>query len=96
MYSFEDAMKSIFAVLSGWQGDKIAQEQIGNYFVSTVETAIHGWETAICKDNGRLVIAARYANKEEAEAGHKTWCSFVKINEPQYIFSPQTERIEAL
>lgn len=96
MDSFEDTVKGIFARLSGWKGDKIGQEHIDNYFVSTIETPVQGWETAIRKDNGYLVIVARYANKEEAQAGHDTWCSFLKLNKPTHAYSVQTEEIEVL
>lgn len=93
-----DLIKGILARMNGWEGDKIGSDQIDDYTVSTCETPDYGWETAIRKNNpwGTWVIVARYPNKEEAQAGHNTWCSFLKLNKPTHAYSVQTEEIEVL
>ena len=97
MDSFNDILKDIMAKLNGWEGDGIDSDVIDDYIVDTCETANFGWETAIRKAPwGNWIIVARYPNKEEAQAGHNTWCSFLKLNKPTHAYSVQTEEIEVL
>jgi hypothetical protein len=97
MDSIDDILKGILANLNGWKGDSIGSDKIDNYIIDTCETSDYGWKTAIRKTPlGDWVIVARYPNKEEAQAGHNTWCSFLKLNRPTHAYSVQTEKIEVL
>ena len=96
MDDWREMLQAIFAAAKGWQGERIGYDTIDNYIISTVETYDQGWETAIRKMTGTWVIVARYPNKEEAQAGHDTWCSFLKLNKPTHAYSVQTKEIEVL
>lgn len=98
MDNMDDILRAIImAKLDDWAGNAIGPDEIDDYVVSTCETAVFGWETAITKAPlDHWVVVARYANKEEAQAGHNTWCSFLKLNKPTHAYSVETEKIEVL
>lgn len=66
----------------------VAQEQVGDYFVSTVFLCIdHNFlgsgppilfETMVFDKNENSVYTERYRSYEEAEEGHKAACNLVK------------------
>lgn len=90
MDSIESMLYGILASLGGYQGERVGKTQVGNYTVSTVDTADAGWETAIWKNLENMVIVARYETKEEAKQGHQDWVEACKLN-PTVAWSVQLE-----
>lgn len=83
------SMFGIFANLFN-KPDRIARDTVGEYTISTMFTIDQGYETAIWKGNGEIVIVARYETKEEAETGHAVWQSVCELN-PKRLWSVQFE-----
>ena len=58
------------------KADKVGNDIIGDYTIDTCDTMDQGYETAMWKDNGDIIIVERYPNKMRAEVGHSKWCEF--------------------
>ena len=59
--------------------EKIGRDYVGAYTIDTCYTFDQGWETAIWKDGGEIIIVARYESKEEAQIGHEDWVSVCRL-----------------
>ena len=89
-------MDSLFDLLFGImnndysKADKVGNDVIGDYTIDTCDTVDQGYETAMRKDNGDIIIVERYPNKMRAEIGHSQWCEFAKTN-PKFVYSVQLD-----
>ena len=89
MDSFFDLM---FGIMNNdySKADKVGNDVIGDYTIDTCDTVDQGYETAIWKDDGDIIIVERYPNKMRAEVGHSKWCEFAKTN-PKFVYSVQLD-----
>ena len=89
-------MDSLFDLIFGImnndysKADKVGNDIIGNYTIDTCDTVDQGYETAMWKDDGDIIIVERYPNKMRAEIGHSKWCEFAKTN-PKFVYSVQLD-----
>ena len=89
-------MDSLFDLMFGImnndysKADKVGNDIIGNYTIDTSDTVDQGYETAMWKDDGDIIIVERYPNKMRAEIGHSKWCEFAKTN-PKFVYSVQLD-----
>ena len=89
-------MDSLFDLLFGImnndysKADKVGNDVIGDYTIDTCDTVDQGYETAMWKDDGDIIIVERYPNKMRAEVGHSKWCEFAKTN-PKFVYSVQLD-----
>ena len=89
-------MDSFFDLLFGImnndysKADKVGNDIIGDYTIDTCDTVDQGYETAMWKDDGDIIIVERYPNKMRAEVGHSKWCEFAKTN-PKFVYSVQLD-----
>lgn len=89
-------MDSLFDLMFGImnndysKADKVGHDIIGNYTIDTSDTVDQGYETAMWKDDGDIIIVERYPNKMRAEIGHSKWCEFAKTN-PKFVYSVQLD-----
>ena len=89
-------MDSLFDLMFGImnndysKADKVGNDVIGDYTIDTCDTIDQGYETAMWKDNGDIIIVERYPNKMRAEVGHSKWCEFAKTN-PKFVYSVQLD-----
>lgn len=89
-------MDSLFELMFGImnndysKADKAGHDVIGDYTIDTCDTVDQGYETAMWKGDGDIIIVERYPNKERAEAGHTKWCEFAKTN-PDHVYSVQVD-----
>ena len=89
-------MDSLFDLMFGImnndysKADKVGRDVIGDYTIDTCDTVDQGYETAMWKDNGDIIIVERYPNKMRAEIGHSKWCEFAKTN-PKFVYSVQLD-----
>lgn len=89
-------MDSLFDLMFGImnngysKADKVGRDTIGDYTISTCDTMDQGYETAMWKGDGDIIIVERYPNKERAETGHTKWCEFAKTN-PESVYSVQVD-----
>ena len=89
-------MDSLFDLLFGImnndysKADKVGNDVIGDYTIDTSDTVDQGYETAMWKDDGDIIIVERYPNKMRAEVGHSKWCEFAKTN-PKFVYSVQLD-----
>ena len=89
-------MDSLFDLMFGImnndysKADKVGHDVIGDYTIDTCDTVDQGYETAIWKDDGDIIIVERYPNKMRAEVGHSKWCEFAKTN-PKFVYSVQLD-----
>ena len=72
------------------KADKVGHDIIGDYTIDTCDTVDQGYETAMWKDDGDIIIVERYPNKMRAEIGHSKWCEFAKTN-PKFVYSVQLD-----
>lgn len=72
------------------KADKVGHDVIGDYTIDTCDTVDQGYETAMWKDDGDIIIVERYPNKMRAEVGHSKWCEFAKTN-PKFVYSVQLD-----
>ena len=72
------------------KADKVGRDVIGDYTIDTCDTVDQGYETAIWKGDGDIIIVERYPNKMRAEIGHSKWCEFAKTN-PKFVYSVQLD-----
>ena len=72
------------------KADKVGNDIIGDYTIDTCDTVDQGYETAMWKDDGDIIIVERYPNKMRAEIGHSKWCEFAKTN-PKFVYSVQLD-----
>lgn len=75
--------------------DKAGRDTIGDYTIDTCETPDFGWETALWKGSGDIVIVARYTNKEEAIRGHQDWMNVCNLK-PTKVWSVQLDEYVTL
>lgn len=80
MDNLEALLDEIVTELQNYNGERIGRTRVGDYTVSTLDSIIAGWSTAIWKGSGDLVIVAYYATKEEALQGHQDWVDACKLN----------------
>lgn len=89
-------MDSLFDLMFGImnndysKADKVGNDIIGDYTIDTCDTMDQGYETAIWKNDGDIIIVERYPNKMRAEVGHSKWCEFAKTN-PKFVYSVQLD-----
>ena len=89
-------MDSLFDLMFGImnndysKADKVGNEVIGDYTIDTCDTVDQGYETAMWKDDGDIIIVERYPNKMRAEVGHAKWCEFAKTK-PKFVYSVQLD-----
>ena len=89
-------MDSLFDLMFGImnndysKADKVGNDIIGDYTIDTCDTVDQGYETAMWKDDGYIIIVERYPNKMRAEIGHSKWCEFAKTN-PKFVYSVQLD-----
>lgn len=89
-------MDSLFDLMFGImnndysKADKVGHDVIGDYTIDTCDTVDQGYETAMWKDDGDIIIVERYPNKMRAEVGHSKWCEFAKTN-PKFVYSVQLD-----
>lgn len=89
-------MDSLFDLLFGImnndysKADKVGNDVIGDYTIDTCDTVDQGYETAMWKGDGDIIIVERYPNKMRAEIGHSKWCEFAKTN-PKFVYSVQLD-----
>lgn len=89
-------MDSLFDLMFGimnndyFKADKVGHDVIGDYTIDTCYTVDQGYETAMWKDDGDIIIVERYPNKMRAEIGHSKWCEFAKTN-PKFVYSVQLD-----
>ena len=89
-------MDSLFDLMFGImnndysKADKVGHDIIGDYTIDTCDTVDQGYETAMWKDDGDIIIVERYPNKMRAEIGHSKWCEFAKTN-PKFVYSVQLD-----
>lgn len=89
-------MDSLFDLMFGImnndysKADKVGNDIIGDYTIDTCDTVDQGYETAMWKDDGDIIIVERYPNKMRAEIGHSKWCKFAKTN-PKFVYSVQLD-----
>lgn len=89
-------MDSLFDLMFGImnndysKADKVGNDVIGDYTIDTCDTIDQGYETAMWKDDGDIIIVERYPNKMRAEIGHSKWCEFAKTN-PKFVYSVQLD-----
>lgn len=89
-------MDSLFDLMFGImnndysKADKVGRDTIDDYTIDTCDTMDQGYETAMWKGDGDIIIVERYPNKERAEAGHTKWCEFAKTN-PEHVYSVQVD-----
>ncbi len=70
--------------------DTRMNSQVGEYTVDTCYTYDDGWETAVWRDEGRIIVVDYYRNEFAAKLGHKKWVDFMETC-PQKVFSVQLE-----
>ena len=70
--------------------EKIGCDTVGEYIIDTCCTIDQGWETAVWKNNGDMIIVGRYPSKEHAKVGHIHWCAACALN-PIKAWSVQTD-----
>ena len=89
-------MDSLFDLMFGImnndysKADKVGHDVIGDYTIDTCDTVDQGYETAMWKDDGDIIIVERYPKKMRAEIGHSKWCEFAKTN-PKFVYSVQLD-----
>ena len=89
-------MDSLFDLMFGImnndysKADKVGNDIIGDYTIDTCDTMDQGYETAMWKDDGDIIIVERYPNKMRAEIGHSKWCEFAETN-PKFVYSVQLD-----
>ena len=89
-------MDSLFDLMFGImnndysKADKVGHDVIGDYTIDTCDTVDQGYETAMWKGDGDIIIVERYPNKMRAEIGHSKWCEFAKTN-PKFVYSVQLD-----
>ena len=89
-------MDSLFDLMFGImnndysKADKVGNDIIVDYTIDTCDTVDQGYETAMWKDDGDIIIVERYPNKMRAEIGHSKWCEFAKTN-PKFVYSVQLD-----
>lgn len=89
-------MDSLFDLMFGImnndysKADKAGHDTVGDYTIDTCDTMDQGYETAMWKGDGDIIIVERYLDKERAEAGHTKWCEFAKTN-PEHVYSVQMD-----
>ena len=89
-------MDSLFDLMFGImnndysKADKVGNDIIDSYTIDTCDTVDQGYETAMWKDDGDIIIVERYPNKMRAEIGHSKWCEFAKTN-PKFVYSVQLD-----
>ena len=89
-------MDSLFDLMFGImnndysKADKAGHDIVGDYTIDTCDTMDQGYETAMWKGDGDIIIVERYPDKERAEAGHTKWCEFAKTN-PEHVYSVQVD-----
>ena len=89
-------MDSLFDLMFGImnndysKADKVGNDIIGIYTIDTCDTVDQGYETAMWKGDGDIIIVERYPNKMRAEVGHSKWCEFAKTN-PKFVYSVQLD-----
>ena len=89
-------MDSLFDLMFGImnndysKADKVGCDVISDYTIDTCDTVDQGYETAMWKNDGDIIIVERYPNKMRAEVGHSKWCEFAKTN-PKFVYSVQSD-----
>ena len=92
-------MDSIYSTLFGLMfgdystAEKVGRDTVGDYTIDTCFTIDQGWETAVWKGDGDMIIVGRYADRMSAEEGHAEWCEVCAMN-PVEAWSVQLEEYE--
>lgn len=89
-------MDSLFDLMFGImnndysKADKVGRDVIGDYTINTCDTVDQGYETAMWKGDGDIIIVERYPDKARAEQGHQKWVDFAKMK-PKDVYSVQVD-----
>lgn len=86
---------TLFGALFGSRGEVVGRDTVGDYTIDTCYTIDQGWETAVWRGDGDIVIVGRYPDKETAREGHEDWCAACLSN-PTSVWSVQTDSYEEL
>ena len=73
--------------------DKAGRDTVGDYTIDTCLTIDQGWETAVWRGNGPIIIVGRYPSKESAIKGHEDWVEACRLS-PMLAWSVQTDCYE--
>lgn len=92
MDSFENLLFGLFNN-NRKETDVVGNDEVGDYVIDTCYTIDAGYETAVWKDCGDIIIVQRYPDRKSAEKGHSIWCGVCKLN-PTKVWSVQTDRYE--
>ena len=91
-----DSLESVlFGIMMGGANRQtvVGRDTVGHYTIDTCYTVDQGWETAVWKDDGEMIIVGRYATKEQAREGHSDWCAACLLD-PTTAWSVQTGQYE--
>lgn len=66
-------MNILDMLLTGLDREGALRDKVDDYIIDTCNTPDAGWETAIWKGNGKIVIVEHYSCKETAESRHQFW-----------------------
>lgn len=91
-----DSLESLlFGIMMGGANRQtvIGRDTVGRYTIDTCYTVDQGWETAVWKDDGEMIIVGRYATEEQAREGHGDWCAACLLD-PTTAWSVQTGQYE--
>ena len=93
----DDFYSTLFACLMGdnIRSEVVGRDEVNDYTIDTCYTLDQGWETAVWYKENRIVIVARYPDKETAIQGHREWVETCTTNRPTHAFSPQTDKYES-
>lgn len=89
-------MDSLFDLMFGImnndysKADKVGRDVIGDYTINTCDTVDQGYETAMWKDEGDIIIVERYPDRARAEEGHQEWVAFAETK-PKAVYSVQVD-----
>ena len=89
-------MDSLFDLMFGImnndysKADKVGHDVIGDYTIDTCDTVDQGYETAMWKGDGDIIIVQRYPDRVRAEEGHQKWVGFAETK-PKDVYSVQVD-----
>lgn len=88
-----DLLKVLLLDSNNYEQRKVGRDVVGDYTISTCYTSDCGYETAIWKGDGNIIVVQYYPDKEEAKEGHIKWCGLCKMN-PTKVYNVQQDRWE--
>ena len=94
MENFFDFLTEDLENLKDIEIEQVGHHIIGDYTVDTIKT-YKGWETAIWKHFGNIVVVQRYPDKKSAKIGHKVWREICAAS-PYAAYNLDTKKVEEL